>query len=142
MNPLLQTAAAGFFPLCTARLFERRRFCAVLIGLLLPLWATLASAQPSNGSIEGRVFDSHDGTALANPRVVVEGTGLEAITDETGTFRLSGVRPGQARVTVSYLGLEQTASLDLVSGGVARHEFQLRRADAGKPAADGSISRS
>jgi iron complex outermembrane receptor protein len=100
-----------------------------LLSVVFVLLAGFARAQGATGAIEGRVFDASEGSALANVRVVIEGTGTEAVTDESGSFRFNGVRPGDARLVVSYLGLEgQAASVQVRGGETVRHEFQLRKA--------------
>jgi TonB-dependent receptor len=111
------------------RLFFR---FALLGGALLP---ALLRAQ-ATGAIEGRVFDAAVARAVVNARVVLEGTARETITDETGSFRFSGVAAGEARVTVSYIGLgSQSATVVVPAGGTVQREFELVRGTpkAGKP---------
>ena len=81
--------------------------------------------------VEGRVFDAAVGRALVNARVTLEGTTREAITDETGSFRFSGVAAGEARVTVSYLGMAaQSATVAVRPGDTVQHDFDLVRSVA------------
>ncbi len=61
-------------------------------------------AQPSTGTVEGRVLDSLTGSPLPGATVLLEGTSVVVSTDRTGTFRLSGAAAGQQALLVTYLG--------------------------------------
>ena len=64
------------------------------------------------------------------------GDGREAITDDGGAYRFGNVPAGEARVSVSYVGLEkQTATVRVPAGGAVQREFELVREGAPKPAA-------
>ena len=99
----------------------------------LPLSAATSGTQnpaASTGVIEGRVFNSATGSALAKAQVTVAGTNLETLTDESGSYRLTGVPAGEARVSVSYIGMAaQTATISVPTGGVEQREFELVRSD-------------
>ena len=98
------------------------RLCAV-IALVLPL---AALAQSAAGVIEGRVYNAATGSALVNARVTLEGAGREVITDEAGSFRLTGVPAGEARINVAYLGMApQKATVSVAPGAEARRDFEL-----------------
>lgn len=100
----------------------------------LPLGAV---AQPGTGAVEGRVFNAATGSALANARVRLEGTHREAITDESGSFRLAGLPAGATRLTVSYVGLEaQAATVNVSAGAAVQREFELRMAGAPRAGGD------
>lgn len=123
-----------------------RRLVYMVLGFGPLLAAPIASAQQSQvestrrlhadtGVIEGRVFNASSGGALARARVTVESTRQEAFTDETGSYRLSGVSPGETRISVSYLGMNpQTATVSVAAGTVARREFELTRGAEGAKA--------
>lgn len=93
---------------------------------LLSLQVTLASGAEESradfpvqqtGAITGRVLNASNGNYLENARVSVEGTTLEAFTDESGTYRLSRVPAGTARVRVFYTGLvAQTNGVAITPG--------------------------
>ena len=109
-----------------------------LIALASFVFATALHAQSSGGVIEGRVFNAASGNALVNARVTLEGTDRTVITDESGTYRLTGVPAGEARVGVAYLGMvSQTATVSVTSGGVVRREFELVLERGGRNAAAG-----
>ncbi|MBI5688915.1 MAG: TonB-dependent receptor [Verrucomicrobia bacterium] len=120
INPLLFDSAAGVL----------RRSCHWMRALTMAGLAASALFAPlgaqSAGTIEGRIFNAATGTALANVRVMIEGTTREVLTDEAGAYVLSGVPAGSARVAVSYLGFErQTAAVSVTAGGVAQRDFDL-----------------
>ncbi len=104
-----------------------------LIGLLLlPL---IRAADPGTGIVQGRVFNAASGAALARARVVIEGTDLTTLTDESGAYRLIGVPAGNARLAVSYLGMNpQSATVAVTAGATTQREFDLRR-DGAPPTA-------
>src|SRR5262245_51493319 len=94
-----------------------------LLALALFFFVVVARAQTSTGVIEGRVFNAATGSALANARVTVEGTGREAVTDGSGEFRFTGVPVGPTQLNVNYLGMaSQKATVNVSAGGAARQE--------------------
>ncbi|MBL9213519.1 MAG: carboxypeptidase regulatory-like domain-containing protein, partial [Opitutaceae bacterium] len=110
-----------------------RRLPGLLI--LLSLFAGVASAADSSagpaagnassrsstgtGSVEGRVKNAATGAYLNNARVAVAGTTLLAFTDESGTFRLSGVPVGARALEVFYTGLDVRQVTVAVTAGQA-----------------------
>src|SRR3954462_7418095 len=139
------TLGSLFRPLVCARkpaLLVCPRFLFPIVALLAVLAAFFASprlrGQTAGGTVEGRVFNAATGSALINARVTVEGTGREAITDEGGSFRITGVPAGSARINVSYLGMApQNATVNVPAGGSARQDFDLVLANTARPAAVG-----
>jgi hypothetical protein len=100
----------------------------ILIAVLILLPAFSAHAQSGSGTLQGRVFEARDGTALFRARVTLAGSARETLTDEDGSFRFLGIPAGDVRLTVSYLGLaSQTVSLRLAQGEVATREIQMQR---------------
>ncbi len=95
---------------------------------------TLALAQSATGVIEGRVLNATNGSYLTNARVTVEGTTLQAFTDQAGVYRLDGVAAGAAQVRVFYTGLaSQTITVTVTAGQTATRDFNLSATDtAGK----------
>jgi iron complex outermembrane receptor protein len=77
--------------------------CAVLLSAAAPLHA---QASAGTAAITGRVQSEASGQYLNNARVTVRGTDLEVFTDETGTFRLTGVAPGTVTIEAFYSGLD------------------------------------
>ncbi len=101
--PHAPASVPGFIP------FLRNGRIVALAAVLCAFLPGFAAAQGA-GTIEGRVFEAHEGSALANARVILEGTGAEAVTDESGTFRFSGVRPGEGAYART-VGRPQTSNI-------------------------------
>jgi len=96
------------------------------------------AAEAGGGGIAGRVLNASSGVYLNNARVSVDGTALEAFTNENGDYRLSGVAAGEVRLRVSYAGLETASGVvRVVAGETARRDFELAlplsRTTAGAP---------
>src|SRR6266568_5621867 len=85
-----------------------RRLLLALAGALVCAAASLPplGAQQPTGTITGQVIDSATRQPLVGVNVVVEGTGLSAISREDGTFSIDGVPAGthtlRARRTVRF----------------------------------------
>ncbi len=114
------------------------RACAVLSTILFAGIASTGFGQAVNvGTIEGRVVNARSGDYLASARITVEGTALETFTDEDGSFRLTHVPVGAARVTTFYTGMPpQTVTVAVTAGQVATREISLGAAET-KP--DGTV---
>ena len=103
-----------------------RRSLATLAGFVALLSPLALRAQSATGAIEGRVFNAATGSALVNARITLDGTDRMVISDEAGAYRITGVPAGEARLSVSYLGMApQKATVSVAAGSVARHEFEL-----------------
>lgn len=104
------------------------RLWLVCAGLFL---CFAAHAQPAGtGVVEGRVLNVATGKYLGNARVTVEGTALEAITNEFGAYRILGVPAGAARVRAAYSGLDAKVETVTVSPGQsATANFDLTSAE-------------
>ena len=74
------------------------RACAaaliVVAGLFSAPALRAAEGPGASGVVEGRVLHGGSGDYLENARVALEGTNLEALTNEFGEFRLIGVTAG------------------------------------------------
>ena len=95
-------------------------------------------AQPTatTGAVRGRVQNEATGRFLPNARVTVTGTGLAVFTDETGTFRLTGVSAGTVRIEAFYSGLEpRTLAVEVMPGQEVSRDILL-----GEKAAPGDKS--
>ncbi len=80
----------------------------------------------ATGVVTGRVYDMIGERYLYNARVTVEGTQIETLTDDNGTFRLRNVPAGTARIKVRYPGLaDGTASVEVTAGGSEDVEINL-----------------
>src|SRR5436190_20365712 len=90
-------------PLCAAGLNQRIMLKYVCSAALLAQ-SILLSAQIV---ITGTVKDSKDGQALPGATVQVQGSNVNAITDETGWFRLEKLTAGEQILLVRFLGYEE-----------------------------------
>jgi iron complex outermembrane recepter protein len=92
-----------------------------LFALALP-----CHAQPTSGSIEGRVENAATHTAVSHARVSIRGTNRTATTDESGQFYLSGLPAGSVMLHVEAAGLDaQDASIAVTIGQTAVQDFGL-----------------
>lgn len=108
-------------------------------GQMPELRAQPAANAPA-GIVTGRVLNASTGFYLENVRIRISGTNLEAITDQEGTYRLTGVPAGEARVTASYIGLtEATRPVSVAPGQPGRCDFELALPASGKPAQPGAV---
>ncbi len=103
--------------------------CVPVVWLLFlaVLGAVSAAGQGvGTGMIEGRVVNARSGDYLAGARVTVAGTALETFTDEAGSFRLTNVPAGTARVTVFYTGQPaQSVSVAVTAGQTVQRDLSL-----------------
>ncbi len=117
----------------------------ILAFLFLTVGACLTgraqTSQPTGTAIiQGRVLNVTSGDYLNNARVSVEGTALQAFTNEFGEFRLSGVPAGTVTLRAFYTGLPpQTAQLTVGAGQTATQDFNLSHADPGVAAKDPTV---
>src|SRR5262245_62904314 len=81
----------------------RTAFILASVMATVLLTATIAAAQGSTGTIEGRVFDP-SGDPLPGATVALEGTSIVTSTDLTGSYRVAGAPEGERSLLVSYLG--------------------------------------
>lgn len=97
--------------------------CCLAAGVFL-FAATLGAQTVSTGEIEGRVFDARRGEYLEKARLTIEGTNLEALTDDTGQYRLRNVPAGSVRVTIFYTGLgRQSQVVTVAPGQTVQHDI-------------------
>lgn len=83
----------------------------------------------STGTVEGRVLNIGTGKYLNNAKVTVEGTRIEALTNEYGDYRLNDVPAGEAKLRVFYTGLDaETATVTVTPGATATRDFELTSA--------------
>jgi outer membrane receptor protein involved in Fe transport len=106
---------------------KRSGLCGLLAILLL--FAPVASAQETRGSIEGVVKDS-SGAVL--PGVTVEartnqGAVNSVVTDGSGKYRFPSLQPGKYSVTATMSGFKKVAfdDVDLLLGQILQVNFDL-----------------
>ncbi len=98
-----------------------RRLLLSLAGALLCAAASLTpvGAQQPTGTITGQAIDSATRQPLVGVNVVVEGTGLGAITREDGTFAIVGVPAGTHTLRARRIGYASVPVVVNVSEGSA-----------------------
>jgi iron complex outermembrane receptor protein len=79
------------------------------------------------GTVTGRVTDTDD-RPLTGANVVLRGTDFGTATGADGTYRITGVEPGQYTIVVSFVGFRrQVASgVQIESGETVERNFSLR----------------
>ena len=105
------------------------RRCALYarLSVLIPVFVTMANRAlgQAGGSVFGRVT-AENGIVLSGATVVVAGTQIRALTDDSGNFRVTGLPPGQASIQVKRLGfLPGAVSVDVSPTGFAELNIEL-----------------
>jgi iron complex outermembrane receptor protein len=97
--------------------------------ILLPLFLLLApepAVAQDGGEAVGRVTDVA-GRPLTGALVWVQGTDLQAYTNERGEYRLTFARPGPIRLRASKLGhAAARRTVTAVAGATVTSDFRLR----------------
>lgn len=77
-------------------------------------------------TLTGTVTNAENGQPLPGAHVFITGTMVGTVTDADGTYRLSGVRQGAMRISVSMIGFEPLVyQLDVHSEVSRRYNFEL-----------------
>jgi hypothetical protein len=106
------------------------RLTRVAFALGTFLLARGANAQSGRGVIVGTVRDSA-GAGLAAARVVAVGIGVEALTNDSGAYRLSGLPAGSIHVETRRLGyFADSQAVALADGETKRVEVVLLKLSA------------
>lgn len=99
---------------------------ATLVATLLIVAPAALAAQPSTGSVAGRVVSAANDAPLIGADVFLDGTPFTTATDASGAFRLSGVPAGAYSLVVRYLGHgEERTPITVVAGQPALADVQL-----------------
>ncbi len=128
------------FPKLRARLSSSLRQGALAlasrVALLALVTASLSAparaADDKTGDIDGRVLNATNGLYLTRARVVVEGTSIEAFSDDQGDFHLRNVPAGQAKLKIYYTGQDPLAATVNVEAGKAARQDLTFNADSAK----------
>lgn len=84
--------------------------------------------QSSPGTLNGKVVDLENSTAIANATVVLQGTIYQTKTDTNGNFVFSNVPAGTYTVEVTYDGYEKaTQSVTITAGATTNATIQLKK---------------
>ncbi len=111
----------------------------LLCGFLLVGLLGLSRAQTAApGAITGRIFNPSTGEYVRNARVQIQETGVSAVSEGGGDYRLFPVAPGTVTVVVTYTGYRTaTATVTLAPGATVAQDFDLVSSLAAAPAAPG-----
>ncbi len=124
------------------RLFSSAAACLSLL-LAAPLGSAAASAQTatqSTGAISGRVQNVATGQYLNNARVSVQGSDVVAFTDQTGSYRLTGLPSGPLVLEVFFTGLDPLKlPVTIRAGDVVEQDISLTNASRYGTDASGTV---
>jgi iron complex outermembrane recepter protein len=125
------TACRHVFAVLVRRLQRGASFGRWLASFALAFAVALPGfAQTTSGEITGRVLNVGTGRYLNNARVVLEGTQRETFTNEYGEFRLTDVPAGEAKLRVSYTGLDpKVITVNVTAGAPVNAEVSLTSAE-------------
>src|SRR5260370_42439254 len=97
-----------------------------LIVLICTLWVMQLNAQERSGWITGSVADAAGGI-LPGARVELQPQGSSTVTNGQGQFTISGVAPGQYKLSVGYVGFAAfSTDVTVVAGQTARVDAGLQ----------------
>ncbi len=114
---------------CGALAFALRA-CLPVFLLCVALPAATAQTPTGTAALSGRVQNEITGQYLNNARVVVKGTAVTVFTDDTGTFRLTGLPAGPVTIEAFYSGLDPVqATVELRAGETAQRDINLNNRD-------------
>jgi iron complex outermembrane receptor protein len=107
--------------------YSFRILASAVIIATLELTILSAPAQTrETGEIAGRVLNEGTGEYLRNATITIVGTNISTVSEAGGEFRMSGVPVGEARVVVSYGGLDDADATVLVQPRqTTKHDFNL-----------------
>ncbi|HEY0946741.1 MAG TPA: TonB-dependent receptor, partial [Opitutaceae bacterium] len=115
-----------------------RNKLVLFAGALLAFVSAAFAQSAGTGTITGQVFNPATREYVRDAEVRVEGTGLSAITEVGGYYRLLRVPAGTVKVTVSYIGYaSKTAELQVAPGGTVQQDFEISAAGARPPTSGG-----
>lgn len=104
-------------------------FISLFLAVLALAWTNQsAHAQgAATGTITGRVINAATRQYLKNAQVELLGSGQVATTEDGGVFTFRDVPAGEAKIAVTYTGLDRLEQTVLVpSGSTASQEFALK----------------
>ncbi|MES2694516.1 MAG: TonB-dependent receptor [Verrucomicrobiota bacterium] len=109
-----------------------RASLSICLALLFVVPAVLR-AQAATGTITGRVLNEGTGQYLRSAVVTVAGTNISTVAEAGGAYTLSGVPAGEARVLVSFLGLDPSeTTVRVAAGQTVTHDITMtNKAEAG-----------
>ena len=102
-----------------------RLVCLMAIATL-GVAAVPSMAEAQHGQVAGRVVEAGTGEALTGAQVVVSGTSIGAVTDESGRYLLPRVPAGSQTLEATYLGYTAgSTTVNVVDDQMASADFTL-----------------
>lgn len=84
------------------------------------------------GTVAGTVTNATSGESMQGVNVLVVGTQQGSITDEDGTFRITGVEAGTHTVRASFIGYaEETQEVQVADGETTTVNFEMEPSEVG-----------
>jgi TonB-linked SusC/RagA family outer membrane protein len=103
-----------------------RRWIRSLPAAAVALALTVAPLVAQTGTITGVVTDAQTGEALVGAQMVIPGTNIGALTNQTGRYLILNAPVGQIQVRAIIIGFgQQTQTVTVTAGGTATADFQL-----------------
>ncbi len=87
----------------------------LIVPLQLVIFFLLAGVAVSaqTGEIRGKITNKVNGEAVSFANVLIQGTLLGASCDEQGTYRITGLAPGQYNIEASYIGFRKAVVFEV-----------------------------
>ncbi len=105
------------------RVAVRRVVFSALVLLAVPV----AALRAQTGSITGKVIDKTTQRPLADARIVLPGTTLEARTNDAGEYRFTTVKAGRMVIGVYHFGYKAMSdTIRVAAGQRTTHDFQMQ----------------
>ncbi|HZD05768.1 MAG TPA: carboxypeptidase-like regulatory domain-containing protein, partial [Longimicrobiales bacterium] len=102
-----------------------RDLCRVLAVAVALLTAPMAVAA-QQGSVTGRVTDASTGEPLGSAQIFVQGTNIGTLSTAEGRYLLTGVAPGERRISAVLIGYGPvTQTVTVTADATAPLDFQL-----------------
>ena len=104
----------------------RRLAAGAIAALVLASSGAVLRAQTTTGVIEGSVTDAGSGRRLPNAQLAVTGARVGTVSNDAGTFRITGASAGPTTVSVHLIGYSPTSKSVSVTAGQTTHvEFVM-----------------
>lgn len=111
------------------------------VALLPPAIGTAAApaapaAARATGTVSGRIYNPYTGEYVRNAEVRIEGTQLNAVSEDDGSYSISGVAAGDVVLVVNYTGYREVRlPIALTPGGSLTRDVELQPSLGGRAAA-------
>src|SRR5919198_5157364 len=84
---------------------------------LTTLLVALPLRAQQTAAVHGTITDAASGAAIGDARVLVAGTSLQSMTNALGSYRITGIRPGNVTLLIQRIGYKTVnAPITLAEG--------------------------